>query len=217
MGVSACFVSHGRSFPHPRLSAAPLKPQQGSRFAPIFVMGSAAADSCARLRVARANRAVTFFAMFRFVFLLPTLFSGCSRVRFGRASRRSHHYTFFYPSKSRSASIIPFHKFHFILSAYRHLPTRKKTSLHGKKPASPAVNGRHPQPLFRFTTLRAICVCHPRSTRRRLAPNAANQKMHYITLSLHFTAFLVLRSRLLYLRCFLLRPHQPPTTHPCNS
>ena len=139
MGVSACFVSHGRSFPHPRLSAAPLKPQQGSRFAPIFVMGSAAADSCARLRVARANRAVTFFAMFRFVFLLPTLFSGCSRVRFGRASRRSHHYTFFSPSKRNVFhSFISFRRLHCIHSFNPlHLPTRKKTSLHGKKTRQP--------------------------------------------------------------------------------
>ena len=40
----------------------------------VFCKGAAAADSCARLRVARANRAVTLFAMLRFVFFAPPFF-----------------------------------------------------------------------------------------------------------------------------------------------
>jgi hypothetical protein len=56
-------------------------------------------------------------------------------------------------------------------------PARKKTTLRGKNRANPAVNGRQPQPSFRYAPLRAICVCHPRSTRRRLAPlNYAGKK-----------------------------------------
>jgi hypothetical protein len=94
-----------------------------------------------------------------------------------------------------------------------HLPCPKKTSLRGKNRASPAVNGRQPQPSFRYAPLRAIRVCHPRSTRRRLAP------LHYASkksLRYHFADFLLASFRLKAVlpALFLLRPRQPPTPHP---
>jgi hypothetical protein len=64
----------------------------------------------------------------------------------------------FDPSKSRPASIISFHKFHFILSACRHLPcpAQKNSTAQQKNAPALRVPRRQPQPSFRFATLRAI-------------------------------------------------------------
>ena len=77
---------------HPRLLFAPLTPIRCSQPSQYILRGQTAAYCCARLLVARANRAVIVFAMFRSVFC-PTLFSGCGRVRFiPQSSICSHHH-----------------------------------------------------------------------------------------------------------------------------
>jgi hypothetical protein len=95
-------------------------------------------------------------------------------------------------------------------------PARKKTALHGKKRASPAVNGRQPHPSCRYAPLRAICVCHPRSTRSRLAP------LHYAgkkSLRYRYANFYLLRSGsgLFYLRCFCYTRANPRPPTPKDS
>jgi hypothetical protein len=124
-----------------------------------------------------------------------------------------------YLSQARAATPQSFHSTSSI-AFFRRAGTclaRKKTSLHGKKNA-PAlrVPRRQPQPSFRYATLRAIRGCHPRSTRRQLAPLHYAGKNHSATLR-RFFYLLRSGSRLFYLRCFL-PPHanpRPPT--PKNS
>jgi hypothetical protein len=140
-------------------------------------------------------------------------FSGLCRVRFGRTSRRSHRKTLFIPKQERafthsiSLLSIPFIHFRPCFPCKKNYTTRQKNA-----PAL-RVPRRQPQPSFRYATLRTIRVCHPRSTRSRLAP------LHYAgKKSLRFAPliFYPLRfgSRLFYLRCFCATPRQPPTTHP---
>ncbi|WP_373835387.1 hypothetical protein, partial [Bacteroides heparinolyticus] len=58
---------------HSRLLLHPI-PQQGFASLKNIKWGATAAYCCARLLVARANRAVIVFALFRSVFFVPTLF-----------------------------------------------------------------------------------------------------------------------------------------------
>jgi hypothetical protein len=82
--------------------------------------------------------------MLRFVFLLPTLFSGLCRVRFGHSfalhSQYSHRKTLVIPSKRDAfLSLFSFRKLHFIRSFKSHpCPTPQKNSTSRKKRASPA-------------------------------------------------------------------------------
>jgi hypothetical protein len=227
----------------------PLKtPTRHSLRSFIFKRGQPPLSVCARLLVARANRAVTFFAMFRSVFL-PALFSGLCRVSF-RSFRKlhalhSHRKTFFIPSKSRPASITSFHKFHFILSACRHLPCpQKKTPLHSKKTRQPCVfhvGSRSPRfashsssSLGIVQITQAPFVLCPRSfvsslrytpgypAAATLAPLAVGSRLSTAQAKNHSAIapliFYLLRSgsRLLYLRCFGYAHSSPRPPTPEN-
>lgn len=197
--MAACFASHGRSFLTLR----------------FFCQGAAAADCCARLRVARANRAVTIFAMFRFVFL-PTLFSGLCRVRFGHSatlhSLRSHRKTLFIPSKSRLVlkRSIPLRSI-LLLRPCRHLlcPQKNYTSQQKIAPALRQAVGVHS---LHYVT--AICVRHPRSTRRRLAPDAAAKKCTPFRYAPFRSIFNCCAQGCFTCVVLCYARAQPPTTHP---
>ena len=88
------------------------------------------------------------------------------------------------PRLNHSISQATFHSFGVSALAL----SAKKTPLHGKNRASPAASGRQPQPSFRYAALWAICGCHPRSTRRRLAPlHSASKKITPLSLRKFFT------------------------------
>ena len=144
-----------------------------------------------------------FLRVFRSVFLPQPFFIGCGRVLF--ATLQSHHRAFSIPSKSRHS--LHSVALHFVYSGT--CPARKKTTLHGKNSASPAVNGCRQR---RFTSLHATCLQRPLSTRGRLAPlpQSAVQKLRYAS---HFVQLLSVGSRLLYLLCFPLLPRTAPD-HP---
>jgi len=139
MGVSACFVSHGRSFLI-RGYSCPLKPQQGIRFAHSFFKRGQppliVVLACGSLGLIGLSRflqcSVSFFLPQPFL----AVFAVFALVVPPDAHTAKH---FLYPSKSSPASKITFHKLHFILSAWLPLLfPAKKTTLHGKKRASPA-------------------------------------------------------------------------------
>jgi hypothetical protein len=179
--------------------------------------------------------------LLHFVFLPPTLFSGCGRVHFASlsssslgivqipqapfvlcshsfvssATLQSHHHELF-----TQASVTAFSR-SFRFAGYTSFAPSSRTlaqprkKLHYAQKIAPAlrVPRSQPQPSFRFAALRAIRVCHPRSTRRRLAPlhSAGKKSLRYAP-----PIFYPLRSgsRLFYLHWFSLRPRQPLTTHP---
>jgi hypothetical protein len=198
---------------------APLNPNKVFAIAhSFFKRGQPPLSVCARLRVARANRAVTVFACF-VSFFCPTLlavfavFPLVIPLRYIPAAHTAKHCL----SQSKSR-----HTFStFRCATFRSfLPAlafpAKKLHFTAKTCASPAASGRQPQPSFRCATLRAICVCHPRSTRRRLAPLHSTGKK-----SLRYTPpiFYLFRSgsRLFYLRCFVLRPRTAPDHPPLKQ
>ena len=117
------------------------------------------------------------------------------------------------PSK-RSHSFTPFRK-HFITFFHsRPCFSCKKTSLHAKNRASPACS------TLAATALIPLCfiagyLCLPpslHSQSARLLMQQPKNALHSATL--HCAAFLVLRSGLFYLRCFVATPTPTPTTHP---
>ncbi len=174
-------------------------------------MGSAAAYCCARLRVARANRAVTLFALFRFVFLL--LFSAVVVV-FVSVAPQAALFPLTPPHILYPASTV-IHSLHFALLHFIHsfLPLlfpQKKLHCTAKNRATPAAKP------WASGTLRVISVRHPRSTRSRLAP-------------LHYAGKKLLRYCSAYFYrsvpaqgCFtcvvlVLRPRTAPDHPPLNS
>jgi hypothetical protein len=132
--------------------SCPLKPNKAFAHAHrIFKRGQPPLSVCARLRVARVNRAVTFFASFHFVFL-PALSSGLCRV-----SLWSFRYAPFspltpqnivYPKQEQarlnhSIPQVPFHSFGVLALA---LPA-KKLHCTAKKTHQPGVSHvGQPQP-----------------------------------------------------------------------
>ena len=90
--------------------------------------------------------------------------------------------------------------------------THKKTTLHSKNSASPAVNGSRPQPSFRYRYIPGYLPPPPSLHSQRLAPlpQSAVQTLHFIPLFVHL---LSVGSGLLYLLCFPLRPRTAPD-HP---
>lgn len=141
--------------------------------------GAAAAYCCARLLVARANRAVIVFAMFCSVFC-PNPFQrlwSCSLLSFLNTLTPPR--IIYNPSKSshsfRSICLVPQH---VSLHSFLHLPCPQKTPLHSKNIRQPCVfNVGCQRPLFKNSFVphfvffvRAISASHPRFTRYRLAP-----------------------------------------------
>ena len=161
--------------------------------------------------------------MFHSVFL-PHPFSGLCRVPFGHSaalhSRRSHRKTMFSQSKRAAFhSFISFRKLHFIhsfKSPHLLFPQKNCTS---RQKTAPALrqSRRQTQPSFRCAALRAIRVCHPRSTRRRLAPlHCAGKKIT----SLRYADFLPAPFRLKAVlpALFCAAPaHSPRPPTPENS
>ena len=118
MGVSSCF-SCKRSFGcHSRLLLPPETPIRSSQNSHNYSNRGAAAAYCyARLLVVRANRAVTVFAMFRFVFL-PQPFLAVFAV-FVLVVPPDTHTAKHFLSQARVPPFISqttFHKFHFVCS-----------------------------------------------------------------------------------------------------
>jgi hypothetical protein len=189
-GVAACFVSHGRSFLI-RGYSCPLKPQKGIRSAhSSFKRGQPPLSVCARLRVAQANRAVTFFAMFRFVFCPP--FSAVFAVfRSGRsASYTPSTYTAKHClTQARAAPPQSLHSTSSI-SFFRRVspcPCLQKNSTAQQKnaPALRVPRGQ-PQPSFRFATLRAIQRLPPSLHSQSARALCSGQKMHFAIATPHF-------------------------------
>jgi hypothetical protein len=191
-GVAACFSRQAFIRSSFAATPAPLNPNKAFAYAhDFFVRGQPPLSICARLRVARANRAVTFFAMFRSVFL-STLFSGLCRVSF-RSFRKlhflhSHRKTLFNPSKSaafqsfiHSASYIP----SLLQVGSLALPEKK---LHCTAKNAPAlrVPRRQPQPSFRFAPLRAIQRLPPSLHSQSARALCSGQKMHFAIATPHF-------------------------------
>jgi hypothetical protein len=178
----------------------------------MFLWDAAAAYYYARLLVVRANRAVTVFAMFCF---LPQPFIAVFAVLFLSIPLRCiafNHTTKHFIFQARVPPFISqttFHKFHFVCSFSRHTyPTRKKTTLHSKNSASPAVNGSRPQALH--SGLSAADALSPLAT-ACASPYCKQKKSRlYVPPIFHLPP---VGSRLLYLICFPLRPRTVPD-HP---
>lgn len=182
----------------------------------MYKWGAAAAYCCARLLVARANRTVIVFALFLSVFFVPTLFSGCGRVRFFRSSISSHHHESY---KTQARAVIHFAQCASYLNTFRSIhsctcPAHKKNYTSQQK-HTPALRfqRRLSAPSFRFAPFRAISVSHPRSTRWRLAPLTTASKQ---STPLRFATLLLAFVRLKAALPALFFPHRPHTApdHP---
>lgn len=165
----------------------------------------------ARLRVARANRAVTLFALFRFAF--PTLSAVFAVFVW------SFRYTAFPPlipqrhCLPQVASLC--FSFAQSLRKLRFFSLYTHTLAQHPKLHSTAKNRASPATLWLVSSaLRAISVRHPRSTRRRLAPlHSTSQKITSLIFHLFHSG-----SGLFYLFGLSRFAHtQPPTTHPLNT
>jgi hypothetical protein len=194
--------------PHSRLLLPPSTPTGKSLTLRFFRKGAAAAYSCARLRVARANRAVTFFAVLRRLASHPFQRSlPCSLWAFRCAALSTltpqHR---FIPSKS-GHSFAPFRRLHSVRSFLhllsRQTPTRQKKS---RQPCRFTVGSRSPHCVAGYPRL-------PPSLHSRTARALMQQPTN--ALRYRYAAFLVLRSGLFYLP--FLTPPTPPTTTPENS
>lgn len=183
----------------------------------MYKWGAAAAYCCARLLVARANRAVIVFALFRSVFFVPTLFSGCGRVRFFRSSIRSHHHESY---KTQARAVIHFAQCASYLNTFRSIhsctcPAHKKTSLHGKNIRRPCVSNvgcQRPHSASLHSGLSLSATLAPLADGSRLSLRQASKALHCVPLLCYLPPF---GSRLLYLLCFFASPtHSPrPPTH----
>jgi hypothetical protein len=144
--------------------------------------------------------------MLRFVFFALTLFYGCGRIH--STTLQSQHHTFFTRTRAVIFSIL-FASLHSIRSFLPLLSLQKKLHFAAKKRASPALNGWHPQPSFAslHCGLFASATLAPLAVGSRLMQQPKN------ALRYRYAAFLVLRSRLFYLRCFGATP-TPTPDHP---
>ncbi|HOG19602.1 MAG TPA: hypothetical protein PKW37_04090 [Salinivirgaceae bacterium] len=150
---------------HPWLLFAPLNPNKVfAKLTNINKRGQTATTSCARLRVARANRAVMFFALLRSVFLPYPPFKAVVVVFVPHtttqlSSKQAQH----------SFTTLRFAPFRSIILP---LPQPcKKTTLRDKKTRQPCViKRRQSAPFSPLCSVQASSVCPPRSTRKRLAP-----------------------------------------------
>jgi len=133
----------------------------------MYKWGAAAAYCCARLLVARANRAVIVFAMFRFVFFAQP-FSAVVVVFASFVSQSAHTTTNYIKPKQEQSFISLKASCTSTLFApfFLHLPCPQKNYTPRQK-TTPALRlqRRLSAPSFRFAPLWAISVSHPRSTR----------------------------------------------------
>jgi len=213
MGVSACFVSHGRSFLI-RGYSCPLKPQQGIRFAHSFFKRGQppliVVLACGSLGLIGLSRFLQCSVSF---FLLPTLlavFAVFALVVPPDAHTAKH---CLYPSKSRPASKITFHKLHSILSAGWHLLSPQKNYTTQQKTRQPCVfhvGSRSPHSATLHCGLSASATLAPLAVGSRLSTTQA--KNHSAIAPLIFYP-LRSGSRLFYLRCFCAAP-APTPDHP---
>jgi len=180
MGVSACFVSHGRSFLI-RGYSCPLKPQQGIRFAHSFFKRGQPP-----LIVVLACGSLGLIGLSRFLqcsvsFFLPQPFLAVFAVFALVVPPDAHTAKHCLSQASVPSFIRSFRKLHSLLQAATLAFPAKKLHFTAKNAPALPLRGRQSQPSFRYAPLRAICVCHPRSTRSRLAPlhSAGKKSLRY--------------------------------------
>lgn len=194
---------------HSRLLLHPI-PQQGFVSLKNIKWGAIAAYCCARLLVARANRAVIVFAFLR---CLSQPFSAVVVVFAPFLPQCAHTTTScYYPSKCRRSfaslrSVPTLHSAHSVL----HLPNPKH--LRGKKLRQPCVFNVGSQRPHSATLRSGFLYLPPSLHSQRLAPlpRSSGQILRCAT---QFAHLLSVGSGLLYLLCFCFAHAQPPTTHP---
>lgn len=222
--MSSCFFR--QAFIRSSLAAifCPLKPQQGIRKTHIsFIRGQTAAYCFARLLVVWANRAVTIFALFRYVFFAHPF----------QRSLPCSFWSFLPPLTPQNNCLIPKQEcrrsfVHFIpqatfihsfTSSHLPKPTKKFTTLQKYAPALRFQRSR-PQPslqialsfLNRFfpLVLSASATLSPLADGSRLSLRQAEKALHCVTPLFHLPS---VGSRLFYLLCFSLCPRTAPD-HP---
>ena len=173
--------------------------------------GAAAAYCCARLLVARANRAVIVFAMFCSVFC-PNPFQrlwSCSLLSFLNTLTPPR--IIYNPSKSshsfRSMCLVPQH---VSLHSFLHLPCPQKTPLHSKNIRQPCVYNlgcQRPHSASLHCGLSLSATLAPLADGSRLSLRQASKALHCVPLLCYLPSF---GSRLLYLLCFSASPTHSP-------
>ena len=178
----------------------------------MYKWGAAAAYCCARLLVARANRAVIVFAMFRSVFL-PQPFSAVVVV-FASFVPQSAHTTTNHIKPKQEQSFISLNvprtstRFAPFIPALA-LPT-KKTTLHSKNIRQPCVSNvgcQRPHSASLHSGLSLSATLAPLADGSRLSLRQASKALHCVPLLCYLPPF---GSRLLYLLCFSASPTHSP-------
>jgi len=185
----ACLLVLLHTLVHSSFVAAPA-PKTPIRFNLICKLGAAATYCCARLRVARANRAVTVFAVYGVS--LPTLCSGLCRVH--SVVPPCIHTARHCLSQARAVShSLRFVSLHSVLS-FQHFLSRQNAS---KQKTPPALRQSHRQskPSLR-SGLPSSATLAPLADGSRLSTTQTKKLLRYCS-----ACFLPLRSgsRLLYL------------------